>query len=300
MPDLLVQPIWEVSPFSIAIVEYDRAPKNRKIVYVNPAFVKLTGYSNEEAVGKPVALLDGPGMDQSHVTECETALDQGAPFTRQIRHCRKDGSNYLCQVTIAPLIEPSGPAEFLILVETEVTVAERGGALNDGRRTSLLVPLTLPMPLIESSSVQLPSHLPSHPELNVLHDLWSSMSENGEPPRRSKFNLDNTKRWASRLSIATVVSNGRFQFRLFGTDLARVYGRDLTGCYLDELSPSSLWSVVILHYQTVVETRQPLFAPISISNGRWYSEVSRLIMPLSSDDQTVAFIMGADYSRTTI
>jgi hypothetical protein len=87
---------------------------------------------------------------------------------------------------------------------------------------------------------------------------------------------------------------------LFGTELTRVYGRDLTEFCLDQLSPGDLWSVVIMHYQAVVKTRRPLFAPISISNGRWYSEVSRLLLPLSSDDCPVAFIMGADYSRTAI
>jgi hypothetical protein len=93
-----------------------------------------------------------------------------------------------------------------------------------------------------------------------------------------------------------VTPEGRFQFRLFGTELANVYGRDLTGCFLDELTPNDLWLVVILHYQEVVRTRQPLFAPISISNGRWYTEVSRLLLPLSTNAH-VNFIMSADYKR---
>src|SRR6202011_3915384 len=83
MPSLYmpVQPIWEVSPFSIAIVEYDRSPEDRKIVYVNPAFVKSTGYSTTEAIGKPARLLDGPATDQAAVEEHETVLGKGAAFT---------------------------------------------------------------------------------------------------------------------------------------------------------------------------------------------------------------------------
>jgi hypothetical protein len=93
-----------------------------------------------------------------------------------------------------------------------------------------------------------------------------------------------------------VLPDGRFQFRLFGTDLSNVYGRDLTGCFLDELTPHDLWTVVTEHYRKVVATGEPLFAPISVSNGHWYNEVSRLLLPLSGNDK-VYFVMGADYKR---
>ena len=46
-------------------------------------------------------------------------------------------------------------------------------------------------------------------------------------------------------------------------------------------------------------TRQPLFAPISVSNGRWYTEVSRLLLPLSANSH-VNFIMAADYKRDNL
>jgi PAS domain S-box-containing protein len=302
MPSLYVpvQPIWDACPFSIAITGYDRAPEDRKIVYVNPAFVKLTGYLTTEALGKPATLLDGPAMDQAAMEEREAALNKGAPYARSATRYRKDGSEYLSQVTVAPLLEPGGRAPFLISMETETPASTRNKVAGHRQPDSPAIPLTLPMPLKELSSGRLPTHLPSHPELVALRDLWTSMSPDDGPPRRTRFDLEVMKRWASHLSIAAVVPGGRFHFRLYGTDLERVYGRDLTHCYLDELSPADLWSVIILHYQMVVQTRQPLFAPISISNGRWYSEVSRLLVPLSSDDCPVAFIMGADYSRTAV
>src|SRR6202023_2596450 len=121
MPSLYtpVQPIWEVSPFSIAIGGYDRSPEDRKIVYVNPAFVKLTGYSTTEAIGKPARFLDGPAADQATVEEYETVLGKGAAFTWPAKRYRKDGSEYPAQVTVAPLLEPDGHAVFLISMETE-------------------------------------------------------------------------------------------------------------------------------------------------------------------------------------
>ena len=300
MPSLLIQPIWQSSPFSIAIIGFEQAPKDRRLLYVNEAFVKMTGYSNEEACGKPATLLDGLSSDQALGEECEAALARGEPFTRPAKHYRKDGSVFLSQLTLAPLLEPDGSTPFLISMEVETLPANDGRAPNQVGHSPTFVPLTLPMPLREMSSGQLPAHLSSHPELTALRDLWTNLAADGELPRRSALDLKVTKRWASHLSIAAVLPTGRFQFSLFGTELERVYGRDLTNCYLDELSPANLWSVVILHYEAVARTRQPLFAPISISNGRWYSEVSRLLMPFSSDDCAVAFIVGADYSRTSI
>ena len=158
------------------------------------------------------------------------------------------------------------------------------------------VPLTLPMPLQEFPDGVFPEHLTSHPELEALKDLWFEVSAAGALPNRGDFTLDIMTRWAPHLSIVLVTPDGRFQFRLFGTHLATVYGQDLTGCYLDELTPRDLWSVVVEHYRAVVKSGRPLFAPVSVSNGRWYTEVSRLLLPLSGNG-SVNFVMGADYRR---
>jgi PAS domain S-box-containing protein len=208
--DMLVQPNWEAFPFSIAIIGYDRSPSNRKILYINSTFVKLTGYSSEEALGKPAGLLDGAATDEVTVEECETALGKGVPFTRLAKHYRKDGSEYLSQYTVAPLLEPDGHAAFLITMEMEAPPSRHGGVPGYWRQGSSLIPLTLPMPLKEFSSGQLPTHLPSHPELKALRDLWASLAVDGELPRRSKLDLEVMKRWASHLSIAAVLPGGRF------------------------------------------------------------------------------------------
>jgi hypothetical protein len=183
-----------------------------------------------------------------------------------------------------------------MLIEMMVSSIEQS-ALSEQPRGGAFVGLTLPMPLREYPSLLVPPHLTSHPELDALKGLWTTACGDRALPRRGDFDLDAVKRWAAQLSIATVTPDGRFKFRLFGTELARLYGRDLTGCILDDLAPKDLWSVVIMHYREVVRTRQPLFAPISIANGRWYNEVSRLLLPLADDGGAVAFVMAADYPR---
>jgi PAS domain S-box-containing protein len=297
--DKLGPQIWDASPFSVVLIDYATEPDQRKIVYVNSAFSHLTGFAAEEAVGKPVTLLDGLGTDPTRGAECEATLKNGKTYEATFVHHRKDGSEYLSRATVAPLIEPDGNAKFLMLIEVMVSSIEQSAFSEKTAHAGAFVPLTLPMPLREYPFARMPEHLPPHPELDALRELWTTICGSRALPRRSDFDLHTMKRWASHLSIATVTPDDRFQFRLFGTELTRLYGRDLSGATLDELTPKDLWSVVIMHYREVVRTQQPLFAPISIANGRWYSEVSRLLLPLANGSATVAFVMAADYPRPT-
>jgi PAS domain S-box-containing protein len=298
--DNLIQPLWKGSPSSIALITFDRESQKRKFSYVNPAFTALTGYSSAEAVGHSASLLNGANTSRTALEECEDAVTQGVPCSVAMLQYRKDGSEYAARAMIAPLVEPDGSVQFAILVETLIPPLGPVSATHSAAGNGGVVSLALPMPLKEFPAGNLPQHLVSHPQLDALQGLWTKLRGNKVLPERAEFDLPTMNRWAPHLSIATVMPTGRFQFRLFGTELARVYGQDLTGRFLDELTPRDLWSVIIRHYQDVVRTLQPLFAPISIANGRWYSEVSRLLLPLAANGggEKVAFIMAADYGRT--
>ncbi len=197
-------------------------------------------------------------------------------------------------------MKPDGNTQFIIIVGTNQAAPITAASPENSFKTGVVIPLFLPMPLTEITDGNLPPHLKSHPDLDAVQDLWLDSRGDRLLPLRSDFDLARMSRWASHLSIATVLPKDRFQYRLFGTDLARVYGQDLTGRFLDELTPRGLWSVIALHYQEVVRTLNPLFAPVSIAIGRWYSEVSRLLLPLATeaDINRVAFVMAIDYRRT--
>lgn len=291
----LLQPVWEVSTEPIMVTGNESEPSERRILYVNNAFMRVNGYSKEEVIGRQPSLLHGEETDLGILGMSEEQLQSGRSQEYEILLYRKDGSTYPCTITRAPLIDGDGKSEYLITMHRVVSEAVSTEPLADNLRTGT-VPLTLPMPLRPLSTTVYPQHLTSHPELEALKALWFEVCGKRAFPSRKDFDLDVMKRWAPHLSIALVTSGPRFQFRLFGTELTEVYGRDLTGRFLDELTPRDLWSVVIQHYREVMRTRQPLYAPISVSNGRWYTEVSRLLLPLSGNG-VVNFIMGADYKR---
>lgn len=291
----LLQPLWAISPDPVVVTGNEPNTEDRKILYINQAFTYLTGYTSAEAIGQSSSLLHGENTDKRVVEDSETQLRMGLAHEYTLLHYRKNGSTCNCAITTAPLVDLDGSSEYLISM-FRIVEEDRSTAAHDTLRNTP-VPLTLPMPLHEFSDGKFPEHLQSHPELDALMELWRNVRGAESLPNRGDFTLDIMTRWAPHLSIAVALPDGRFQFRLFGTGLADVYGRDLTGSYLDELTPRDLWSVILEHYRDVVKTGEPLFAPISVCNGRWYNEVSRLLLPLSGTNDKVNFIMGADYRR---
>ncbi|MDA0656559.1 MAG: PAS domain-containing protein [Proteobacteria bacterium] len=289
----LLQPLWEISAEPIVVTGNEPNPDDRSILYINQAFTDMTGYSSGEAVGQSWSMLHGETTDHDIIRSSEEQLQAGQLREYELQHYRKNGSIYRCAITRAPLVDLDGTSEYLISMYK--MLPEHGSAAADVQQNRS-VPLTIPMPLREFPDGKLPQHLQSHSELDSLLELWQEVRDAGALPNRGDFTLDIMKQWAPHLSIALALPDGRFQFRLFGSELSNVYGRDLTGFFIDELTPHDLWSVVTEHYRAVIKTGEPLFAPISVSNGRWYNEVSRLLLPLSGNDD-VNFVMGADYKR---
>lgn len=290
---LLIQPVWKVSSDAILVTSFEDNPTKRTIVYANAAFAALTGFDAADVVGKPASICDGPKTNHASLKAAEVLLRADEAHKCTIIKYRRDRSEYYYTQILAPVMSAGGKATHLI-ESGHMTYAPP--ANTNSAKHELHVGLAMPMPLMHFGKT--PQHLKSTPETDALRTLWDHLRVQKKIPLRSAFTPAILKRWNGHLSIADVLPGGQFQFSDFGTNLADVYGQDLTGRMLDELPPSDIWNVVLQHYRAVVETKAPLFCPISVSNGSWYTEVSRMLLPLSNDGESVAFILGADYSRT--
>jgi PAS domain S-box-containing protein len=296
----LLQPIWDVSIDAIHVTSNERLRDEQKIIYVNSAFETLSGYSRKEAMGAPATILNGTDTDLEQLEMINVALHHGLPGRSYLACYRKDGSQFLCRRAAAPLVSIDGIARHFIFFTHQTHLGSLEGALLPQLPVTdqQTIALNIPVPLTRFARGKIPEHLKSHPELDALLALWIEKCGSGSLPQRNAFDLHTVKRWAAYLSIATVTAEGRFQFSLFGTALASVHGSDLTNRFLDEVAPRDLWAIVLMHYREVVKTRKPLFAPVSVSNGQWYTEVSRLLLPLSTNGVTVDRVMAADYQRS--
>ncbi|MCX7175889.1 MAG: EAL domain-containing protein [Proteobacteria bacterium] len=113
----------EQSPESIIITNLDG-----DIEYVNEAFVKKTGYSREEAIGKnPRILHSGKTPPEAFAALWET-LTQGKSWKGEFHNRRKDGSEYTEHAVIMPIHWPDGRITHYVAVKEDVT-AKKAAAL---------------------------------------------------------------------------------------------------------------------------------------------------------------------------
>lgn len=92
-----------------------------KIVYVNPAFEALTGYSKAEVVGKSPSLLKSGRTAPEEYEILWRTLRAAQVWTGRFWNRRKDGSEYLEDVTISPVRDKSGLVVNYLAVKKDIT-----------------------------------------------------------------------------------------------------------------------------------------------------------------------------------
>jgi len=95
----------DVSPDGVLICD---AGGERKVVYVNPAFCRLTGYEPHEVLGKNPKFLQGEDTDQPELDALRESLRHAEPARALLRNQRKDGTVFVNDMQIYPLKNGDG------------------------------------------------------------------------------------------------------------------------------------------------------------------------------------------------
>lgn len=91
------------------------------IEYVNPAFVRVSGYSRQEAIGaNPRILKSGEQDDETYRLLWQTLLS-GNTWRGRLVNKRKDGTLYAEDATISPVHAPDGQLASFVAVKRDVT-----------------------------------------------------------------------------------------------------------------------------------------------------------------------------------
>lgn len=110
-----------------------------RIVWVSPTFSSLTGYSFDEALGKPPSLIEGPRTDLSVVARVLASVRSGTRFEGETWHYRKNGESFLMRWYVVPLCDPDDQTTHLVAVQRDVTV-DRVTEREDQQMRSSFVP----------------------------------------------------------------------------------------------------------------------------------------------------------------
>ncbi len=96
-------------------------PPGPEILFVNPAFSEMTGYSQEEVLQRTPRILQGPKSDRAMLTELREALSRGEPFSGETVNYRKDGSEYYVEWDITPIRTSGGQISHFLSIQRNVT-----------------------------------------------------------------------------------------------------------------------------------------------------------------------------------
>lgn len=91
------------------------------LMYVNPAFEVMTGYSLEDVEGKNCRFLQGEERNQPGITLLREAIAQKRETTAVIRNFRKDGSSFWNELALSPIRNRKGELTHFVGIQTDVT-----------------------------------------------------------------------------------------------------------------------------------------------------------------------------------
>ena len=121
----------EASPLAVTIA--DANDPEMPLIYVNPTFERMTGYSRSEVLGRNCRFLQGEDRDQVPIQDIRAALKQGQPVETLLRNYRKDGSLFWNALHLAPVWDHAGRMSHVIGIAEDVTEFRR---VNEALRES--------------------------------------------------------------------------------------------------------------------------------------------------------------------
>jgi hypothetical protein len=129
-------------------------------------------------------------------------------------------------------------------------------------------------------------------ELYDFHRIWESKRDGRNLPSRSQLDPIELKRHLGWLLLVDVEREPvRFRFRLVGTNIATVSGRDVTGKYFEEVYGSGP-SEIKKFYEMAFEGAKPCHVvgrfPVA---GRDFYRYEALLVPLADNGSDVDKIM---------
>jgi hypothetical protein len=133
------------------------------------------------------------------------------------------------------------------------------------------------------------------PRLRGLFEYWESRRGGRDMPLRRDVDVLDLGPWLGNLMLIDVEDDGcEFRYRVYGSILARYYGRDLTGKTTEEVRPEAR-ELVRQEYRAVVGDRVPLLVLRDRQIQHRTMRVAKLVLPLSSDGAALDMLLVGGY-----
>jgi len=154
---------------------------------------------------------------------------------------------------------------------------------------------------IQAAELDLATDRGRYPDLAFALDYWKGKCGDRFAPSRADINPQEITRILPRVMLADVVhgEDGRidFRYRLSGTAIGDTHGSELTGQRPRDLEPSAYGALIDSHYREAIERRRPIAHMIALRTNKKTRAYARIILPLSSDGETIDKLMTVDSGR---
>ncbi|HZB07682.1 MAG TPA: PAS domain S-box protein, partial [Rubrobacter sp.] len=114
-----------VAASSNGIVITDPKMPDNPIIYVNPAFEEISGYTAEEVRGRNCRFLQGGYHEQPALDELREALTEERECRVVLRNYRKDGTPFWNELYVSPVHDEDGLLTNFVGVQNDITERRR-------------------------------------------------------------------------------------------------------------------------------------------------------------------------------
>ena len=188
------------------------------LVYVNPAFEVMTGYSLEDVQGKNCRFLQGPQTDQAEVTKLREAIQDGREVVVILKNFRKDGTAFWNEFSLSPIRSRDGQLTHFVGIQTDVTArVEFEAALRESEKLAAVGRL--------ASSI---AHEINNPLESVMNLLYLAQHE-AEPAEVQRYVAQADK----ELKRVALITSQSLRFYKQSSRPQEVTGTDLLESVLD-------------------------------------------------------------------
>lgn len=115
----LLQLMVNASNDGIVIAEQEG--EDNILIYVNPAFERLTGYTANEILYRDCRFLQNSERDDAILRSLRVAIDDGQPSRQILRNYRKDGSLFWNELSITPVRHDGDLRTYYIGIQKDVS-----------------------------------------------------------------------------------------------------------------------------------------------------------------------------------
>ncbi|MCL5043100.1 MAG: diguanylate cyclase [Gammaproteobacteria bacterium] len=129
--DRLIRIAAEQAYNAILVTDAGTNGQGPLVLYCNPAFCRMTGYSEEELLDQSPRMLQGPETDPAVIQSLREALVQGSYWEGRTVNYRKDGQAYVVNWNISPVRDDHGVVSHFVSVQQDVTEQERSARERD-------------------------------------------------------------------------------------------------------------------------------------------------------------------------